>query len=164
MQATIRYGPNAKPESVRAHALSVLEEILAAADLSACMISSTARTPADQARVMYENVERWGVAHQKRLYAAAGDMVIDVYSEGKRKDKPEVLIKLEMEQEIVEIGAERISHHCADPAVLCVFDVAPSSIANKAAFEQAARADKRVSKFLVPPADPAYHLEIPQPK
>jgi hypothetical protein len=40
--------------------------------------------------------------------------------------------------------------------------VAPSSIAKKAAFEKAVKADRRVSKFITPPLDPGYHLEIPQ--
>ncbi|MND09835.1 hypothetical protein D3C83_334710 [compost metagenome] len=55
-----------------------------------------------------------------------------------------------------------MSRHAADPRVLNVFDVAPSSVANRAAFEQAVRAEPRVAKFLVPPKDPGYHLEIPQ--
>ena len=46
---------------------------------------------------------------------------------------------------------------------LCVFDVAPSSIASKEAkkrFTKEAKAHASVAKFLEPPADPAYHLEI----
>jgi hypothetical protein len=48
--------------------------------------------------------------------------------------------------------------------VLNVFDVAPSSIKDKVAFERAVKAERRVTKFLTPPDDPGYHLEIPQPK
>ena len=55
-----------------------------------------------------------------------------------------------------------VSHHAADPKVLNVVDIAPTSIANTAAFEAAVAADPRVKLFLKPPADPAYHLEIPQ--
>jgi hypothetical protein len=47
--------------------------------------------------------------------------------------------------------------------VLNVFDVAPSSITDRVAFETAVRAERRVSFFLTPPRDPGYHLEIPQP-
>jgi hypothetical protein len=68
-----------------------------------------------------------------------------------------------MEAKIIELGPTSVSHHAADPKVLNVFDVAPSSIADKMAFEMAVRADRRVSKFLLPPNDPGYHLEIPQP-
>jgi hypothetical protein len=48
--------------------------------------------------------------------------------------------------------------------VLNVFDVAPSSLSDRVGFEHAVKGERRVSKFLLPPADPGYHLEIPQPK
>ena len=66
-----------------------------------------------------------------------------------------------MEVKILEIGASHVSRHCADFNKLCVVDIAPSSILNKDAFIKAVASDKRVSKFLQPPSDPAYHLEIP---
>ena len=163
MPVEIKFGPNAVQANVTNFSLKVLEDILQAAGLSGALITSTARTPADQARVMYANIVRTGAAKQKQLYAAAGDMVIDEYVKAKKAGKTEVEIKAAMEAKIIAIGPTRISHHAADPNILCVFDVAPSSIARKAAFEKAVRADKRVKKFLLPPVDPAYHLEIPQP-
>jgi len=68
----------------------------------------------------------------------------------------------DMAAKIMALGPERVSRHACDPNVLNVFDVAPSSIGNKHAFEAAASADERVSRFLTPPDDPGYHLEIPQ--
>lgn len=164
MPAEISFGKNAKKESVTNFSLQVLEDIMQAAGLTSALISSTARTPAEQARVMYNNIEATGVAAQKKLYAAAGDLVIDEYVKAKKAKKTPTEIKAAMEAKILALGPTKISHHAADPGVLCVFDVAPSSVANKAAFEKAVRADKRVSKFLTPPLDPGYHLEIPQPK
>ncbi len=163
MPVEIKFGPNAKKESVTNFSLLVLEDILQKAGLTSATISSTARTPADQARVMFSNIEATSVAKQKQLYAAAGDLVIDEYVKAKKAGKTEVEIKAAMEAKINELGPTKISHHAADPNVLCVFDVAPSSIAKKSAFEKAVKADKRVKKFIVPPLDPAYHLEIPQP-
>ncbi|HWO00637.1 MAG TPA: hypothetical protein VNS63_15370 [Blastocatellia bacterium] len=160
----IKFGTNTKPESVTAYSLKVLEDILTAAGLTSCIISSTARTPPDQARVMYNNIVGTSVAAQKKLYAAAGDMVIDEYVKARAANKTPTEIKAAMEAKINEIGPTKVSHHAADPSVLCVFDVAPSSIAKKSSFEKAVRADKRVNKFLLPPDDPGYHLEIPQPK
>ena len=164
MPVEIKFGPNAVQANVTNFSLKVLEDILQAAGLSGALITSTARTPADQARVMYANIIKTGVAKQKQLYAAAGDMVIDEFVKAKKAGKTEVEIKAAMEAKIIAIGPTKISHHAADPNILCVFDVAPSSIAKKAAFEKAVRADKRVKKFLLPPVDPAYHLEIPQPQ
>ena len=163
MPVEIKFGPNAKKESVTNFSLLVLEDILQKAGLTSATISSTARTPAEQARVMFSNIETTSVAKQKQLYAAAGDLVIDEYVKAKKAGKTPVEIKAAMEAKINELGPTKISHHAADPNVLCVFDVAPSSIAKKAAFEKAVKADKRVKKFLMPPLDPGYHLEIPQP-
>jgi hypothetical protein len=162
-EITISYGPNANAKDVTPFSLAILEDILRAAGLNSALISSTARKPAQQARVMYDNLEAHGVAQQKALYAAAGDQVIDVYAKSKAAGKSPDQIKSDMEAKIIELGPTRVSHHAADPKVLNVFDVAPSSISDKNAFEIAAGKDKRVSKFLVPPNDPGYHLEIPQP-
>jgi hypothetical protein len=164
MPVEISFGKNAKKESVTNFSLKVLEDILQAAGLGSALISSTARSPSEQARVMFNNIEATGVAAQKRLYAAAGDLVIDEYVKAKKAKKTAIEIKAAMEAKINAIGPTKISHHAADPNVLCVFDVAPSSIPKKKEFEKAVRADKRVSKFLMPPLDPGYHLEIPQPK
>lgn len=163
MAVEIKFGKNAKRESVTSFSLQVLEDILQAAGLNGAVVSSTARTPADQARIMFNNIESHGVAAQKKLYGAAGDAVIDEYVKAKKAKKTPAEIRAAMEAKIIAIGPTKVSHHTADPSVLCVFDVAPSSITNKAAFEKAVRADKRVRKFITPPLDPGYHLEIPQP-
>lgn len=163
MPVEIKFGANAKKENVTNFSLKVLEDILQAAGLTSALITSTARTPAEQARVMFNNIMASSVLKQKRLYAAAGDAVIDEYVKAKKAGRTPIEIKAAMEAKIIALGPTKVSHHAADPNVLCVFDVAPSSIAKKAAFEKAVRADKRVKKFIVPPLDPAYHLEIPQP-
>lgn len=163
MPVDIIFGSKARKENVTNFSLKVFEDILQAAGLSSALITSTARTPADQARVMYNNIVATSVAKQKQLYAAAGDAVIDEYVKAKKAGKTPIEIKAAMEAKIIAIGPTKVSHHAADPNVLCVFDVAPSSIKKKAEFEKAVRADKRVKTFLLPPLDPAYHLEIPQP-
>ena len=163
MPVEIKFGPNAKKEFVTNFSLLVLEDILQKAGLTSALISSTARPPSEQARVMFNNIVATSVAKQKQLYAAAGDLVIDEYVKAKKAGKTEVEIKAAMEAKINQVGPTKVSHHAADPNVLCVFDVAPSSIAKKQAFERAVRADKRVKKFITPPLDPGYHLEIPQP-
>lgn len=164
MPVEIKFGSKAKKENVTNFSLQVLEDILQVAGLSSAVISSTSRTPTDQARVMFNNIVSKGVAAQKKLYAAAGDAVIDEYVKAKKAKKTPTEIKAAMEAKIIEIGPTKVSHHASDPNILCVFDVAPSSIAKKAAFEKAVKADKRVKRFITPPLDPGYHLEIPQPK
>jgi len=166
-QPTINFGPKANQSVVSAHSKTILREILNHAGLAACLITSTSRTPADQARIMFNNITAHGVAAQKALYAAAGDQVIDVFVAKKAEGKNAAQIKAAMEAKIKAIGPEKVSHHCADPARLNVVDVSPSSIVNKHAFENAvnvARNSGKISRFITPNnGDPAYHLEIPQP-
>ena len=159
----INYGKNSNAKDVTDFSRAVLKDILKTAGLSSALISSTARSPAQQARVMFNNIVATGVAAQKKLYAAAGDAVIDVYVKSKAAKKSPDQINADMEAKIIELGPTTVSHHAADPKVLNVFDVAPSSIGDKKAFELAVSKEKRVSKFLLPPNDPGYHLEIPQP-
>ena len=84
MPVEIKFGSKAKKENVTNFSLKVFEDILQAAGLSSALITSTARTPADQARVMYNNIVATSVAKQKLLYAAAGDAVIDEYVKAKK--------------------------------------------------------------------------------
>jgi hypothetical protein len=162
MPDSIVFGPNAKSSDVSEYSLGVLQDVMAAANVAKLTISSTQRSPADQARVMFNNLETQGVAAQRKLYKPPGQAVIDVYVAGKAANESADDIKAEMTAKILELGPETVSHHAADPKVLNVFDVAPSSVSNVAAFEAAAKADNRVSKFLTPPNDPGLHFEIPQ--
>lgn len=159
---TIAFGPSANRRDLRPHSRRVLTDILRAAGLRDCTITSTSRKPADQARVMFQNLELLGVASQKALYGPFGDQVIDVFAQGKRAGRSAARIQLAMERKIVELGPGNVSRHAADPKVLNVFDIAPTSIRNPRAFERAARKERGVSKLLTPPNDPGFHLEIPQ--
>jgi hypothetical protein len=162
-EIVITLGPNAKPENITPFSLQVLTDILKKAGLRKATISRTSADASEQARVMFENLEKFGIAAQKKLYATAGDKVIDVYRRAKAEGKTTAAIRELMTQKILRLGLTRVTKHGADPKVLNVFDVAPSSIADRPAFEKAVRSETRVKKFLVPPNDPGYHLEIPQP-
>lgn len=157
----VTFGTSANSAAVKPSALAVIKDILRKAGEPSCKITSTARTPEDQARAMYNNIVATSVKAQKDLYGHWGDMVIDQYSASKKAGKNPTEIKADMATKIREIGPEKVSRHCADFNVLCVVDIAPSSIRNRAKFEAAFKAEKRVSKYFLPPDDPAYHLEIP---
>ena len=43
-------------------------------------MTSAHRTPADQARVMYENCVSKGAAYNEALYCVAGDRVVEVFA------------------------------------------------------------------------------------
>jgi len=144
----------------------VLTDIMRKAGVPSILVTSTARTPADQARIMYENIERYGIEHQKLLYSKYGDQVIDEYSKYKSKKHHKQFIISMMQAKIIALDPSKISNHVADPMKLNVIDIAPSSIdpSLRRLFVTAVLGEKRVAKYLGPPKDPAYHLEIPQPE
>jgi hypothetical protein len=138
----------------------VLTEILSAAGLVTAQVTSVTRTPAEQARVMYENCKALGVAHNKTLYGPAGDQVVQAYADNESKPRDAVIAL--MLAKIHEVGPARVSMHISESHY--VFDVAPSSIpeASRPKFVNAIHAHAAVSKLIAPPVDPAYHLEIPK--
>jgi hypothetical protein len=160
----IAFAENAKASDVTEHSIGVVQDILRSANIERVLVSSTARSPYDQARVMYDNCERHGAEAQRKLYSRVGDKVIDTYEQAKAQGRTPAQIREAMETKIKELGPTNVSRHASDPKVLNVFDIAPSSVKDKVGFERAVKADERVSYFLVPPVDPGYHLEIPQPR
>jgi hypothetical protein len=147
--------------------MRLLSNILGAAGLNTCLVTSTSRTPAEQARVMFDNIACEGVASQKALYAAPGEAVIEEYVRAKRDGKNRAQTIAAMEAKIRALGPSTVSRHCADPSRLNVIDIAPSSVSDRPGFGRAVRAALArgaVSKFITPGNnDPAYHVEIPQP-
>lgn len=146
---------------------AVLIEIMKSAGVESCEVTSVGRTPATQARIMYENLigtdVGQGVTAQMALYRPPGQAVIQVYVENSAKPKDEIISL--MLAEIWKQGPEKVSHHCS--MIRWVFDVGPSSIAEdkRQSFLLAAQHHPKVVKLLSPftePKDPAYHLEIPK--
>ncbi len=123
-------------------------------------ISSTARTPYDQARIMFDNCARTGAPAQKDIYQNAGDKIIDVYSDGiSNKKSREEIIKL-MESKINEIGPSSVSKHLADPEVMNTFDVLQSKLTNKINFKSEMEKIEELDKIL--DENGCYHIQITQ--
>lgn len=163
----IVFDGSANRESVSPRTLKVIESIAVDAGVEEIVISSTQRTARDQARAMYENCRSKGVASQLALYAAPGQAIVRVYAAQMALNQPPDKIIDAMTRAIVGVGPSRVSRHCADPSVLNVVDIRPSRMpetkhgAFVVAVQRAIKAGT-VSKFLGPPNDPAFHLEIPQ--
>lgn len=149
---------------VSEYSKNVIKDIMRKTNIAELLITSTARTPAEQAKIMFHNIQWYGVDRQKRLYGKYGDKVIDTYVLLKKEGKTAREIISGMEKTIISIGGRNVSKHVGDPTKLNVIDIAPSSIgiAFRQKFEMAVQAEKRISQFFMPPKDPAYHLEIPQ--
>lgn len=167
-EVTITYGAMAEPDKMTAAALTVLKDILRTAKIDSASISSTARTPTDQARVMFNNLEgpdpEAREASERATYGAAGEKVIDVYVALKKEKKTADEIKAAMKAKIDELGPTNVSHHISDPTKLTVFDVGPASIPKDKhdALNTAGKAEegKSLSKFIPHPPDKGFHFEV----
>lgn len=150
---------------VSKYSRAVLLDLMQQTGVSSVTITSTARTPYDQARIMYENIERHGVAHQKRLYGRFGDKIIDEYVSLSNKGVSKTNVISGMKAKITQVGPRNVSRHAGDPTKINVIDIAPSSIPINlhANFSKAIDSEARIDKFFKPPKDPAFHIEISQP-
>lgn len=163
---TISYASGVDASEVSAYSQQILGNLLAVSNNSHGLVTSVTRDPYDQARVMHDNLIKNGVAYERALYTdhnghpLPGCQVIDVFEACARLTAVDTIA--EMRQKIIDLGPSTVSHHCADPALLNVIDVAMSSLANPHDFVAAAKMDKRVSKVLDEPSNHCIHLEIPQ--
>lgn len=167
----INYGANADATAVSAGMIDIIKDGMRAAGTATASIQSTARTPHDQARAMFNNLVNptnsvdVNVANQHQLYAAPGDAVIDVFSnetQGMTRDQivaDQGPVRDAMEQEINNQGPTSVSHHCADPAQVSVVDVLAGDFVNGALFVSSVQG--RVSNFIDESGtNGCYHLEL----
>ncbi|MEY8761663.1 glycoside hydrolase family 19 protein [Chryseobacterium tongliaoense] len=153
-------GDTALESGISQRTRTVLEEVGTASKNTDIYITSTARTPADQARIMYDNIERTGAAEQKGIYANAGDQVIDVYTAGVNAQKTQEQIIQDMEAKINELGPSTVSKHLADPAVMNTFDVSIRRLTNPNDFKTEMQKRSELHQLL--DENGAYHIEINQ--
>ena len=169
--AVPKFGPKADPSSISIYSLEVLNRIAVEAgiDIGKLLVTSSIRTPADQARIMYGQLADGSISQ----YGPAGQQLIAIYKQGVKNGDSAATIKADMTaraQSLLDQGV-KVSNHLGNPTDLNVFDIAPSSIpAGKTqAFQAALTAAKErgdLLNFLSPYTstyDPAFHLEIDQP-
>jgi len=156
----------AVPERVR----TVLLDILKQAAIDGARVTSTTRTAAEQAKVMFDFVNRNGLEAALELYGPHGDAIIKVCAasykqHGKCTDPilPKMLDETRRQLELLAKQGERRTELMHTSDTHFTIDIAPESISDPPAFEAAVAADRRVSRFLKPPLDRnSYHLEIPR--
>jgi uncharacterized protein RhaS with RHS repeats len=154
----INYSSSANKNTVSDYTTSVLVDVMNQSGESSIQINSTARSVEDQVRVMGDMVKSRGMDAQKKMYAAAGDKVLDKY--------PDRAAMLETAK---AVGPSNVSKHCADLNIMNVVDVSPvnGGINNAKQFSSNAQGNPSVSRVLspwTPTIDPAIHIEIPQKK
>lgn len=118
-------------------------------------ITSVARTPEDQARIMYDNIVKNGVQEQLNTYKAPGDSVVNTYDPTKSRDENIAAMTTEINKQ----GPGNVSKHCANLSTLNVLDIAKSSIDGN--IEQIKTTLSQMG-IKVLDENGCLHLEIPQ--
>jgi hypothetical protein len=162
----IAYGANANEAVVSAGMKDIIKDGLRAAGAAVGTITSTARTPADQARAMFTNIQNTSADAQQRIYGDGGDAVIQRYiNETRGMSRAQIQqqserIQQAMTDEINAQGPTNVSNHCGDPAVRCVVDVSYNSFndTNRPLFR--ASVSGRVTRLLDEPNNSCFHLEL----
>jgi hypothetical protein len=161
----IRFAKSTDEKNVSEKSRDVLDDLLMAAGIDEMTVTSTQRTPEEQARAIFTNCKKLGVDSQLKLYGPYGDAVVHVYA--KLRGKPDAVIVAAMVEEIKVLGPGNVSHHCADPSKLNVIDLSAGGLtrAQQLSLEAAIRKERRIVRHFSPhtvPSDPAFHIEIAQ--
>ncbi|WP_049630826.1 peptidoglycan-binding protein [Cellvibrio sp. pealriver] len=96
---------------VSAYAINVVKLALIESKMTHAVITSTLRTPQDQAEIMYKNAKA-DFTQQERLYGSAGDSVLAVYKANKTKSKDQVIKLMKEKIESLLDENKRTSQHC----------------------------------------------------
>jgi len=150
-------GQSAHEDAVSQNSIRILKEVGRVSNNNDIYITSTARTPHDQARIMFDNCER-DLQEQRNTYLDPGQKVIDVYVANVNKTRNQVIGL--MEAKINELGPTTVSKHCANPNVINVFDVPISRLINPSDFLTEIQKRTEVDQVLIENA--VYHIEITQ--
>src|SRR5690606_24681485 len=149
----------------------VLLEILQAAKLESVQVTSTSRTAAEQAKVMFDYINRSGYQAALDLYGPHGDEIVKVCTESYRKHErcvdsvlPEMVQETRNQIALLEKQGDRRTELMHTSDTHYTIDIDPDSVSDREAFEKAVVSHRGVSRFLKPPLDRnSYHLELPRP-
>ncbi|PUA26333.1 MAG: peptidoglycan-binding protein [Cellvibrio sp. 79] len=96
---------------VSSYAINVIKIALKECGMNQAVITSTLRTPEDQAAIMYKNAKA-NFEKQKDLYGKNGDDVLEVFKENKSKPKDEVIELMKDKIEKLLEKDKKVSNHC----------------------------------------------------
>lgn len=144
------------------YSLAVLEEIMANIQLQQITVTSTAKTASEFAKMTSENFDRFGIANQKTVYGPFANKVIEHYTELKERKKNKTALIAEMGARIGAQGVRRRMLAPGEGQLIDVIDISVEqvSIPARARFEQALANDERIARFVSPPHDAVYYVEI----
>jgi hypothetical protein len=150
-------GQSAHEDAVSQNSIRILKEVGSISNNNDIYITSTARTPHDQARIMFDNCES-DIQEQRNTYLEPGQKVIDVYVSNVNKTRNQVIGL--MEAKINELGPSTVSKHCANSNIINVFDISISRLINPNDFLTEIQRRTEVDQVLT--ENGVYHVEITQ--
>ena len=172
---TITYKDSLKKDKhlVSEYSKSVIKMALKESGMTHAVITSTLRTPLEQASIMYENAKK-DYQTQYDMYRPPGQKVLKVFKENETKDKNDV-IKL-MSKKVIELSKkdQRVSKHCVPIEAykkLNIIDIGVGSTSkasknfNAEKFTKALESLKKegyINKYIdeTKKSNQAWHLEI----
>ncbi|PKF80488.1 hypothetical protein CW749_06085 [Vibrio sp. vnigr-6D03] len=101
--------PNSK-RIVSVNAISIIKLALARSGMKHAVITSTLRTPQEQASIMYRQATN-NLKEQYKLYSWKGDKVLKVYEENKDKSRTDVINLMANEIERMKASGHGMSRH-----------------------------------------------------
>ncbi|MFI3321448.1 MAG: hypothetical protein R3Y50_02875 [Rikenellaceae bacterium] len=156
----------AKPNDrnyVSEKSLDIIRKIAVDSNCNTILITSTVRTPREQALQFYNDDISKGFSEQYNLYSNYGDEVIKIHENNQSLPKEEI-INL-MTKKINDLIPSNVSKHCGDHNQLNVFDIAYSSLGvNRLSFIDQAKklTGTLISKLIDEPKHKCVHIEIEQ--
>lgn len=162
--------PKLSGRAVPPEVQKVLHEILTSAKLHSAKVTSTTRTAAEQAEVMFHYVNKKGYDAAIDLYGPHGDAIIRVCKASYEKhercvdaDLESMVTETRVQIKILEAQGDKRTELMHTSDTHYTIDIDPKSITDGPAFEAAVQKHPKVSRFLKPPLDRnSYHLEIPR--
>ena len=151
---------------ISAHTIKILKILVKESENTSATITSTIRTPEQQANAMYNNCVGQGPQSQLDLYGANGDTVINVYIAGKNAGLDANTIKSNMAAKIRSLWPALVSNHCVSYESYRkrnVIDIGYTSVSNRDNLKsriQRAVSEGLVAKFIDEPQNGCFHLEI----
>lgn len=130
-EATVTYSSSlhTNKQLVSDYSKNVIKLALSEAGMSNAVITSTLRTPSEQASIMYKNA-KINLTAQFRLYGSNGDEILKVYKNNSTKKQAEVIsLMTDKIETLLKLG-KRTSKHCVTEATyktLNIIDIGVNS-------------------------------------
>ncbi len=163
--ATINFKDGVDASTFSDHSREVLTYLLDASGNASCLITCLGRTPRQQAQAMHDNCVLHGTELQYATYRGPGQQVINVFVKDTHKSAADTIA--DMEAEIVTLGPETVSKHCADQSLMNVADISErpeTGMVNPAAFRKVALAHVGADVTQCLEENSVIHVVFPQPK